>query len=705
VSHTTIHLVSFVAAAAIASAAACSMGGAPAPNSNNTAPDAGSGGGGGGGDGGVLPFQADPPVVYVAKVKNLLTGLPATDAEVKAVEADTSPDAQVLKGLIDQWTALPQYQTKLLTFFELAFQQTQIAITDLSDQAAPQADVNTGTASLLLQNVRESFALTALQLVANNSPLNNAVTTQSFMMTPALMELYAYLDILQIDDQGVLSDRFRQTTPVTLTIQDQTKIDIADTLNPQSANYMNWYDPDVTLAGSKVAGCAEDPIVFASPASAVALHYVITGSILGRKVGTTQCPPFGGTAAASQLDTTSPNNDFNTWKMVTIRQPNAGEAVTPFYNLPLLRDPKTTELVLQVPRVGFFSTPAFFANWQTNTSNQARVTMNQTLIVALGAMVDGTDTTTPQSTPGLDSAHASDAACFACHQTLDPTRSMFASTFSWNYHNQTEKAFAQQPGLFAFQTVIQQVNNLGDMAKALATHPLFAQGWAEKLCYYANSQACETTDPEFQRIVKAFSDSNFQWSILVRELFSSPLTTNAAATQTTTDEGQVVAVSRRDHLCAAWNARMGFADVCGLDAFTKAQQGNPIPQIVSGLPSDGYGRGSVAPVLPNQPSLFYRAATENLCEDLSQMVIDVPSNKQIAGVKQWSSGQPDAAISDFAQIIMDLTPSDPRSGQAQALLKQHFTDAMAKGGASATDALKSTFTAACTAPSAVSIGL
>ena len=244
-----------------------------------------------------------------------------------------------------------------------------------------------------------------------------------------------------------------------------------------------------------------------------------------------------------------------------------------------------------------------------------------------------------------------------------------------------------------------------NMAGALAGHKLFGQGWAEKLCFYANSQACETSDPEFQRVVKAFSDSNFQWNVLVRELLSSPLTTNAAATKTTTDEGQLVAVSRRDHLCAAWNARLGFADVCGLDAFTKAQKNNPVPQIVSGLPSDGYGRGSVAPVLPNQPTLFYRAATENLCEDIAQMVIDVPTNQQVAGVKQWSSGQPDAAISDFAQIIMDLTPSDPRSAPAQALLKQHFTDAMAKDGASATDALKSTFTAACMAPSAVSIGL
>src|SRR4029079_13702917 len=97
--------------------------------------------------------------------------------------------------------------------------------------------------------------------------------------------------------------------------------------------------------------------------------------------------------------------------MVPIREPAAGEAITPFYDLPTLRS--ANELVLTIPRIGFFSTPAFFANWQTNISNQMRVTMNQTLIVALGASVHGTDLTkTPGSPPpGLDAVHAGAVAC------------------------------------------------------------------------------------------------------------------------------------------------------------------------------------------------------------------------------------------------------------------------------------------------------
>src|ERR1700754_468219 len=116
--------------------------------------------------------------------------------------------------------------------------------------------------------------------------------------------------------------------------------------------------------------------------------------------------------------------------LTTGPSPNSGEAVTAFYDLPSLR--KATELVLSIPRLGFFTTPAFFANWQTNISNQMRVTLNQSLIVALGAQVDGTDVTkTPGNPPpGLDTTHASSGACFGCHQSLDPLRSIFSASYS-----------------------------------------------------------------------------------------------------------------------------------------------------------------------------------------------------------------------------------------------------------------------------------
>jgi hypothetical protein len=388
--------------------------------------------------------------------------------------------------------------------------------------------------------------------------------------------------------------------------------------------------------------------------------------------------------------------------MVTIRAPKKGESTTAFYDLPTLR--AANELVLQIPRIGFFSTPAFFANWPTNISNEMRVTVNQTLIVATGAAIDGTDTTVPDTAPGLDSTHADPKlGCLGCHRLLDPTRSILAATYTWNYHEQLDATETGQKGQFAFQGVIKPVNTISDFATTLATHPLFGQAWAQKLCYYVNSAACETDDPEFTRVVRVFEDSSWSWPVLVRELVSSPLTTHAARTKTVEDtQGGIVAVSRRDHLCAAWDARLGLTDVCGLDVQKKNAGQQTVPQIVSGLPSDGYGRGSVAPVLPNEPTLFYRAGTENICESIAAAVVD--PTKPVPGAKAWASAESDAAIGDFVHLVMGLPGADPRAAPVQALLAQHYQAAIGTG-ATPTDALRSTFIVACTAPSATAIGL
>ncbi len=677
---------------ALITAAACngSIGGA-GPSMSATAD---------GGEDASIPFQADPPRVYVAKVKNVLVGLPPTDAEVKAVESDPTQLAALIKG----WMALPEYQAKMLRFFELAFQQTQVSIVDFEDQAYPgQADFNAPTQPLLVQNATESFARTVLELITEGQPLTAAMTTQRYMMTPALKELYVFLDQWQVDDAGKVTDAFKAANPaLSITVEGaQGPIPISDTLDPSSANYMHWYDPEVGTAAVFLAeGCSQDPILYPAPVSGLNLHYLLYGALPAWKTSTgVACPIHGGTAQTPQIT----GDDFTSWQMVSVRQPTGQEAsTTAFYDLASLRT--ATELVLKVPRVGFFSTPAFFANWQTNTSNQMRVTMNQALIVATGAQVDGTDPTVPPSTPGLDVAHTTQPACVHCHETLDPTRSILSSTYSWNYHSQSDATESGQPGLFAFQGVIKPLTSVYDLGATLAQHPLFGQAWAQKLCYYANSSACDPTDPEFQRVVGVFKAAGYSWSALVAELMASPLTTNASPTVTrTTAPGVVVAVSRRDHLCAALNSRLGFADLCGLDAIAATVQ-TTIPEIVAGLPSDGYGRGATAPVLPNSPTLFYRAGTENICEAAAALVIDVATAKQVAGVKQWSSAQPAPAISDFVQILMALPPSDPRSAPAQQLLMAHFTAAM-QTGAKATAALQSTFVAACLAPTAVGIGM
>ena len=358
------------------------------------------------------------------------------------------------------------------------------------------------------------------------------------------------------------------------------------------------------------------------------------------------------------------------------------------------------------------------ANWPTNPSNAMRVTMNQTLIVALGAMVDGADGTLPKVAaggapiPGLDSAHATPGtACYGCHQLLDPTRSILAATYSWSYHAQDLSAQKAQTGEFAFQGVIQFPKSVYNLGGILASHPLFATAWVQKLCHYANSRPCETSDPEFLRIVRDFQDDAFSWNDLVVDLLASPLTTNAKSTATGTHDGVIVSVSRREHLCATLGARLGVRDLCALLPTTTPISPS-IPKIASGFPSDGYGRGVVAPVLPNQPSLFFRAGTENLCEAIAPLVID--NDSPPPGVRRWSS----ASSAAVAQAILDFVPDRSGAGAERSALRRggqpsgRFEEALGAVDSvtgekdfTAHDALQSTFVVACETPSAVSLGM
>src|SRR5947208_12156214 len=71
----------------------------------------------------VIEGQIDPVTVAASlgKVKGLLTGLPPTDAEIAAVEADPA----ALRGMVEQWISTPEHTAKLLRFFSNAFQQSQ----------------------------------------------------------------------------------------------------------------------------------------------------------------------------------------------------------------------------------------------------------------------------------------------------------------------------------------------------------------------------------------------------------------------------------------------------------------------------------------------------------------------------------------------------------------------------------------------------
>ena len=636
-----------------------------------------------------IPFEAVPPKVYVARAKNVLVGLAPTDDEVRAV----TDDKAALAGLIGGWMATPQYRDKMLAFFATAFQQTQLDPLSIRAMIRQEGDagVNATLAPLLLDNMRESFARTVWQLVSEGRPFSDAITTERVMLTPPLAALYAFLDNDHVDDDGKTIDRVVQQNPAfEFTVTSEGPIAIGETLDPASPNYMHWYNPDVGSNGRTI-GCRAQPLVYKS---ADALYHLLFGSLGSITLDGVKCPLFPGSSNAGQFAA----SEFEDWRMVTVRKPRGGEATTPFYDLSTLRT--TNELVLRTPHIGFFGTPAFFANWGTNKSNLGRVTMNQTLIVALGHSFDGAHSITPVSEAGLDGEHAAPGTvCFGCHQTLDPMREFFRQAYTLNYHDQTDPAQSSIQGVFAFDGVTVQGHGLSDLAFQLASHPRFAEAWTQKLCTYANAAPCAVDDPEFMRIEDAFKTSGFSWSVLVRELFSSPITTNASKTMTASQVGVTVPIARRDHFCAALSNRLGVPNACGLagGAPLTASQ-SAAHRIATNMPSDGYSRGAEAPMLANDPNIFFRAGAENICHTMADQLVDGLEGSR------YSSHAPEAAVADLVATVMALTTTDPRAEAARAILLDHFT-AATKGGATATDALKSTFVLACLAPSSVALGM
>jgi hypothetical protein len=641
----------------------------------------------------LTPWEAVAPPVYLAKVKGLLTGVPPTRAELAAVTADPSS----LKGMVDGWVASPEGQAKLRVFFMQAFQQTQVGKAELVDQIGngDGLDGNAAAQTMLVVNIKESVARTALAWTSAGKPFNELARTRKLQLTTALLSYLAFVDARGVSDRGSVNDRYYLSLPAAerpdagFTVQLGVPTGIID---PKNIETQLWGVQPASADAGTFPGCATAPN---STTRALKprgnfsrdLFNLLLGHVPDDPsfTGTTTLPCRAFNTAPQFLDT-----DFTDWREVTMRAPAAGEAPTAFWDLTRLRS--SNEAVLVIPRAGFFTTPAFFANWQTNASNQHRVTMNQTLIVALGKSFDGNGSTVPISESGLDQEHAADPACYACHRTLDPMRQFFRQSYTVQYGQQTDAGVTAQNGEFAFDGVTATGTGRGalDLADQLATHPRFATAWTQKLCTWADSAPCSEDDPEFLRIAAAFRDSGHDFRVLAREMLSSPLVTGTASTKTFTDRGYLVSVARVDHLCAALAARLGLPSPCTVNGTAR--------NLSATLPADAYSRGSEGPVLTADTNLFFRSITENLCRTLADQVVDV------GATPRFSSKTPTAAVDEMVRSVMVLVDGDSRQAGATTILNEHYAAAV-RTGASARDALKSTFVLACSSPTAVAIGL
>lgn len=651
-----------------------------------------TGGGDDGDDDTGVPFEPVTAQVYVPKVKNLMTGLAATDQEVAAVTAN--PDA--LKGLIDQWMALPEFQARMLDFFRNAFQQNQVDLNALQSALGGTnlTQINGAYRNRLTRSLMDSFPRTALAIVNEGRPFTETLTTPRYMLTTAMISMMSYIDERPTDDNNKTTDRLANAQVLPgFTFDPKSTATLEQSVTPGNANYMIWHDP-VTIP----ATCTTTPpVVFTNPTTGDkgSGNYRTLFQFLFGQADYPPCYPNGNATTVPVLA----DSDFEDWHLVTVRPIAAADATAPkFWNIPAAR--AATELSLHVPRIGFSGTLAFAANWATNVSNESRVTANQALIVAIGQSINGEANITQFPVNATDADHAANPACAGCHQQLDPLKQYLRQSYTLFYHDQQDAAQSAMPAGFNIGGVTAQGRGVGDLMATLASHPRFPLAWAQKLQFWANSTSADEADPELARIAKAFADSNFNFKTLVRETFSSPLVTLAKSTKTTKTNGVILSITRRDQYCATLSNRLGLPDVCGMVSAKPTGAQQQLANRALLLPVDTYYRAFALPSLPTNPDLFFRQSVEAMCGLVANQVIDVKT-----GTSKYSSADPTTAIADFVATVMGVPPSDPRSAPALAILTNHFTAAKATAGISATDALKSTFTTACISPPAVLVGL
>jgi len=630
-------------------------------------------------------FEPAAPFVYAAKIKTLLTGLGLTAEELDALTGNPN----LLPSQIDAWLDMPQVDDKLRRFFQTAFQQDgyeEQALIDLwgynNFQMGRLSD-GTQVDETFVRTFEESFARTVLDIVRGNRPFSDVLTTQTVYLTTAQMVGLALSDDREIDDDGDRSYN-RSRGMIDQLVYTTANVPLSETLNPNSPNWMRFTIPAEGLPG----GCGGEAVktnndLVRAAFSALFGYYTDNDGCMPDNYRTT---PLLGEEA------------FFDWRPVTIRAPATGEEPTMFWNVDEMRT--SNELVLRVPRDGFMTTPAFFATWPTNDANQARVTTNQTLIVALGKSFDSETTLIPAFDDALDDSHADPTtACWGCHVNLDPMRQYFRNSFTYYYHAQEDASVQALRPSFAFQGVSVEGapgDGIAELASTLSNHPRFAPAWVQKACYFATSVACPEGSEEFQNVVDAFQQSGMSFRTMLVELFSSPLI--SAETCVEAAGGDIPSVSRARHFCATVSNRLGISDACGTETYYQSERRGERGinrQLIEVVPDDGYSRGGEVPIVIADPNLFIRAAADAMCEAFSEMVVDTDA--------QFPPSDPEAAIRAFVVDLAGLPESDPRHAGMLDILTRHYEQAETQ--TNATNALRSTFMVACTSPSVLGMGL
>ena len=632
-----------------------------------------------------LEAEPLPDFVRLSKVKNLLVGAPITESELLEFRGG----ARTIEDLVGTWMETDEFEEKLKEFFQVAFQQRgfeESGFTNLFNLNRVRANEQVGVRKKIEKNLEESFALTALDIVNRDASFQEVLTTRRHMMTTAMMSLLALLDERHLNDQG--ENQLLDLGAVLpgargIQAQAQTPISIEDSLDPTNDNFMNFYVPDLP--------CPTGRAVATNQRERATWVYELLMGVVGIR---------GPLNQACRSEAPTPNfrrppvfleSDFEDWRFVTVIDKIEGQQRTHFFELDKLR--AENELPSRAPRVGFFTTPAFFAQWVTNEDNSHRVTANQTLIVALKETFDG-DGTLVEVLDAVDSDHAQDPVCFSCHQNLDPIRQFFRQSYSYFYSVQQDEQVKQTPAYFSFFGRESEGKGLGDLGDILASHERFAPAWVQQLCEYANSEPCDESDPVFKAIADDFKSGGFNFKSMMKALFSSSLVTASEGDRAALG----LSIARVDHLCRTLSKRFERTDICGraTHVLDRDKLQRRITSVLTNIPSDTFSRSSKSPIKIRDPNLFIRATTERICEFIA---FDM-----VAGNKRFKPTAPEDAIADFTENVIGLPPGDPRRTPTETLLNEHFTEARAVDGVTAGVALRSAIVLGCLSPSLQTIG-
>ena len=125
--------------------------------------------------------------------------------------------------------------------------------------------------------------------------------------------------------------------------------------------------------------------------------------------------------------------------------------------------------------------------------------------------------------------------------------------------------------------------------------------------------------------------------------------------------------------------------------------------IAASVAADAFSRGSQIPVTPSDPTLFYRAASELLCENVAALVVDATVGHGLHAAPTCAG-----AIADMVEQVMGYPPGDPLTrarADPAGPLRRRADVGRGSGAARATNALRSTFALACESPTSLGIGL